>query len=282
MRLPLAQTAKSIITVSLILSAISQYAPKVVAQTTKPTITKKTAQPSRRTNSRKKKTSQRPVFVSPKAPRKLTPVSGRRAGMGSRNNCPAVPISLTALAPFQQQANKRTNKSDIGIVGGITTLERPKFWFYVPYTKNLANSSAEFSLQDSNGKDIYRDKIVLPQKPGVVGISLPNTVTPLEVGKTYRWYFKVKCSQQAVSLPVYVEGDIQRIALGSRIAEQLRAATDSQHKIAIYAQEGVWFDALNMLAQLRKSSQDASVEQDWQSLLQSVNLDNISTAPLVN
>ncbi|MEO1561143.1 MAG: DUF928 domain-containing protein, partial [Cyanobacteria bacterium J06632_19] len=193
MQLFLTQTTKSILTVSLILSAITQNAPQVVAQTTNPTTTEKTAQPSRRVNSRKKKT-RRPVFVSPKTPRKLTPISGRRAGMGSRNNCPAVPISLTALAPFEEQANKRTNKSNIGIVGGTTTLERPKFWFYVPYTKNLENLSAEFSLQDSNGTDVYRENIVLPQKPGVVGISLPNTVKPLEVGKTYRWYFKVNCS----------------------------------------------------------------------------------------
>ncbi len=267
---------KLILMISIILSSTIQYAPQVIAQTKKPTTTKQPVKTP-------KKPPSPPVFVPPKPPSGLTPTSGRRRGMGSRNNCPAVATPLTALAPFEgQHASKHTNKSGIGAIGGLTTLERPSFWFYIPYTtQNLTNSSAEFSLQDSNGVDIHRIKTALPTNPGIISISLPNTVS-LETGKNYRWYFKVRCSRQTTSLPVYVEGYIYRINLDPGVTEQLNAASDRQQKSTIYAQFGIWFDALNMLAQTRQSSQDASVMEDWQSLLRSVNLDNISTAPLVD
>lgn len=272
---------KLILTIFLTLSSIIQYAPQAIAQTKKPATTNKPASTKKPQPSRK---PSRPVFVPRKAPRTITPVPGRRAGMGSRNNCPAVATSLTALAPFQeqQQVNKQTNKPNFGIVGGLTTKKQPKFWFYVPYTKNLVNSTAEFSLLDSEGEDVYRkENIALPTKPGVIGISLPPSKS-LEINQTYRWYFKLRCNAQKTSLPVYVEGDIQRINLDSRIIQELNTAADNQQKSKIYAKEGIWFDALNMLAQLRQSSQNTSVEQDWQSLLESVELNNIANAPLVN
>ncbi|MEA5598407.1 DUF928 domain-containing protein [Rivularia sp. UHCC 0363] len=272
---------KLILIIFLTLSSITQYSSAVIAQTKKPSSPRST---SPKKPPRKQPTSRKPVFVPPKTPSRLTPVSGRRTGMGSRDNCPAVSTPLTALVPFREElpVSKQNKKSSIGVVEGLTTAERPTLWFYVPYTQNLANLSAEFSLQDSNEMDIYRSAIALPQQPGVISVSLPNTVKPLEVGQTYRWYFKVSCQQQTGSLPVYVEGDIQRINLDSAVTEQLIAAVDPREKIAIYAKAGIWFDALNILAQLRQTSGYTSVREDWQSLLKSVQLDNIATAPLVN
>ncbi|MBR8836491.1 MAG: DUF928 domain-containing protein [Stigonema ocellatum SAG 48.90 = DSM 106950] len=271
---------KLILTIALILSfLIQQHAS--TAQTQQPATTKQPVQPSTGATSTQQPTS-RPIFVLPKTPTRLSPISGRRAGMGSRDSCPAVPTALTALVPLQeeQKVGEQTDKSIIGIVGGLTTSERPTFWFYVPYTQDLANLRSEFILQNSMGKDVYKHAQALPPKPGVIGIPLPNTVTSLEVGHTYHWYLKVYC-QQTVSVPVYVEGDIERVKIDSRVMQQL--AADTRQKILIYAKQGIWFDALTMLAQKRLSNpNDASVKDDWQSLLQSVNLGNIATAPLVN
>lgn len=275
---------KWLLTIALILSSTTQYVSQVTAQTKQPVTTKQPVQPVRTLTSPQQRTP-RPVFILPKTPPRLSPISGRRAGMGSRDNCPAVATALTALVPLQeeQKIDKQLDKSVVGIVGGLAISERPTFWFYIPYTQDLINSIAEFILQDSTGNDIYRNAIALPLKPSVIGISLPKTVTSLEVGKTYHWYLKLHCKQQTGSVPIYVEGDIQRIHLDSRVMQQLEATTNPRQKIIIYAKEGIWFDALTMLAQIRFSNpNDASVEEDWQSLLQSVNLDNIAKAPLVN
>ncbi|MCC5636987.1 DUF928 domain-containing protein [Nostoc sp. CHAB 5844] len=273
---------KWMLTMALVLSSVTYYPAKVTAQTKQPATTKQPAQPAKGRTSPQQPTS-RPVFVLPKIPARLSPISGRRAGMGSRDNCPAVTTALTALVPLQeeQQVSKQTDKPVSGIVGGLTTSERPTFWFYVPYTQDLT-ASAEFILQDSAGNDIYRNAIALPPKPGVIGVSLPFNAS-LQVGKTYRWYLKVLCNQQqTASVPIYVEGDIQRVNLDSHVMQQSQAAVEPRQKVAIYAANGIWFDSLTMLAQLRqKNPNDTSVVEDWQSLLRSVNLDNVATAPLV-
>ncbi|MEH1940492.1 MAG: DUF928 domain-containing protein [Nostoc sp.] len=273
---------KWILTTALILSSTTQYPAQVTHQTKQPVTNKQPPQPVQTPASRQEPAS-RPVFILPKAPARLSPVSGRRAGMGSRDNCPAVSTPLTALVPFQeeQKVAGETNKSIIGVVEGLTTSERPTFWFYMPYTKDLSNSSAEFSLQDSAENDVYRNAIALPSKPSIIGISLPINAS-LQVDKTYRWYLKVRCNQETASIPVYVEGDIKRINLDERVMQQLEAANEPRQKIIIFAEKGIWFDALNMLAQIRISnSNDAYLEKDWQSLLQSINLDNIATMPLI-
>lgn len=274
---------KWLLAIAVTLSSTTQYPVQVIAQTKQPPTTKQPVQPVKTPASPQQRTSQ-PVFVWPKTPA-LSPISGRRVGMGSRDNCPAVATALTALVPLQEAQNvgKQRDASVIGIVEGLTISERPTFWFYVPYTRDLADSSAEFILQDSAETNIYEKAIALPSQPGVIGISLPDNVASLEVGKTYRWYLKVRCNQRTASVPIYVEGDIQRINLDSRVMQQLQTTTDPQEKIVIYAKEGIWFDALTMLAKLRlANSNDASVKKHWQTLLQSVSLDNIATDPLVN
>ena len=293
---------KLILIISLVLNAIAiQYQEKVIAQTRSLTgngqsIQPRTQPPSQQKPSSKQKQSpkqkpnsqpkskSRPIFIPPKPRPGLTSISGRRSGMGSRDNCPPVPIPITALVPFKQQKNinNNTNKS-IEIVEGLTTSQRPEFLFYLPYTtQNLSGSKAEFSLQDTTGTDVYREKaIALPSKPGIVSVSLPNTKS-LEVGKNYRWYFKVHCNQQTAGIPIYVEGGIKRIDLDFGIKKQLGTAANSQQKAVIYAREGIWFDALNMLAQLRRSSGNPSIEEDWQSLLNSAKLDKIAASPMVN
>lgn len=273
---------KCMLTIALILSSVTYYPAKVIAQTQQPATNKQPVQPTKDRISPQQRTS-RPVFVWSKTPSRLSPVSGRRAGIGSRNNCPAVTTALTALVPMgeEQKVSKQTDKPISGIVGGLTTSVRPTFWFYVPYTQDLT-ASAEFILQDSAENDIYRNAIALPPKPGVIGVSLPSNAS-LQVGKTYRWYLKVFCNQQqTASVPIYVEGDIQRVNLDSRVMQQLEAAVDPRQKVGIYAAYGIWFDSLTLLAQLRQENpNDVSVAEDWQSLLRSVNLDNVATAPLV-
>jgi len=275
---------KLMLVVAVSLSSAIQYPAQVIAQTKQPP-TSKPAQRAKKPTSPQRGAS-RPVFVWSKTPPGLSSISGRETGMGSRENCPKVETPLTALIPFKERglATKQKDNSAPMDVWGLTTAEHPTFWFYVPYTKDVANLSAEFVLQDSEENDVYRQAIALPPKPGVMSVPLPSTVAPLEVNKTYRWHFKVHCNQQqTASSPVQVEGDIQRVSLQPSVAQQLAAATDPREKIAIYAASGIWYDSLNMLAQLRLANpKDVSLATDWQSLLQSIKLQQLATTPLLN
>jgi Domain of Unknown Function (DUF928) len=261
----LAKSVKWMLTIALIGSSTTHYPIQVTAQTPKAATLKQLNPPQKRT---------KPVFRLPKVPTGLGTVSGRRTGMGSRDNCPNVATELTALVPLYKQ---QKGQSSLEIVGGVTTSERPTFWFNVPYTKDSPNLNAEFLLTDSVGKEIHKTPITLPSKPGVISVSLPPTKT-LEIGKTYRWYLKVRCSQQQTArVPIYVEGEIQRVNLDFHVAQQLNTATDCQQKATIYAANGIWFDSITELAQIRLANpNNVSIAADWQSLLQSVGLNNIN------
>lgn len=278
----LLKSMKLMLIVTLSLSSAIQYPAQVTAQTQKPSTSK---QPTKKLNIRQRGTG-RPVFVWSKTPSRLSAISGRGSGMGSRADCPNVKTPLTALVPFKERglATKQKDSSAPMDVWGLTTVERPTFLFYVPYIIDVANLSAEFVLQDAEENDVYRQAIALPSKPGVMSVSLPSNVAPLQVNKTYRWYFKVHCNQQqTASYPVQVEGDIQRVNLQPNVAKQIAATTDPREKIAIYAASGIWYDPLNMLAQRRKANpNDVSLATDWQSLLQSIKLQQLATAPLLN
>lgn len=192
---------------------------------------------------------------------------GRRAGGGSRSPCPPIDLPLTALIPVSNL--------------GKTVAERPTFWFYVPYSSQQA-PAGEFVLQSEQGDDIYRTPLTLPKTPGLVSFSTPPAAAPLEINKSYRWYFKLYCEPQKASAPVFVEGWVQRVKPTPTIESQLRSATAQEY--VVYAANGIWYDALAHLAQLRLNySANARLDLEWASLLSAkgVGLEQFSEVPMV-
>ena len=212
----------------------------------------------------------------PQLPDNGTP-TGRREGAAGRGNC-ATESRLTALVP----AFEKTLADDGGkatYVWGKTIAEYPTFWFYVPYS-SASLRSVEFVLQDGED-DVYRSPVTLPQTPGIVSFRLPPKATPLEVGKMYRWFFKVNVScdrQQPSNVKDYVEGWVQRVGLNSRVTHQLETATPQQ-RIAIYAANGIWHEALSAIADL--GGTETTIKAYWTELLQSAGLSDIASKPIV-
>lgn len=191
---------------------------------------------------------------------------GRRAGGGSRSPCSSTNPPLTALIPV-------TNT-------GKTIAERPTLWFYVPYSPQQA-PVGEFVLQEEGGNDVYRTLFALPETPGFVSLSPPPTVAPLEINKSYRWYFKLYCEPQRTSAPIFVEGWVQRVEATPQLANQLYLAAQ---EYSVYATYGIWYDAVASLAQLRLTNPlNDRLNEDWAKLLSSrgVNLETLNQESIV-
>jgi hypothetical protein len=245
----------------------------------KPTLTKTSTNPV--TNSDSKKPTSKKVantgqilFIRPTLPPGNAP-GGRRTGGGRRDSCPDVNPKLTALVPITEEADSITN------VWGLTSAERPTFWFYLPYTKS-SKYPTEFILQDSDGETKHQIDITLPEKPGIISVSIPKSVTPLAIGKQYRWFLKVYCNEQKKSLPIYVEGVINRVKMDAIATQQLSTATPQQ-QVAIYAKNGIWYQALTTLLELRqKNPQDATLKATWNNLLTEIGLIDIADKSVVS
>lgn len=158
----------------------------------------------------------------------------------------------------------------------LTVSEFPIFWFYVPDQGDQV--SAEFTLFDSQGQSV-RQQIVLSGEAGIVGIRLTQ---PLAVDRSYTWRFRIDEDPSDAPMNSTVRGAVQRIAIDPTLAAQLEAASDPE-RITLYATQGIWQDALTALVQLRQAQpNNAELQADWSSLLTSVNLRSIATAPILD
>ncbi len=212
-------------------------------------------------------------FKPPKPPDQGAP-GGRRRGGASRGSCQK-DEALTALVPV-------TGK----LVWGLTAAERPTFLFFVP--EILATElSAEFVLQDEAGNHVVDPPITFTRsemQPGVVSIPIPlsHMKEPLSVGKLYHWTFSISCDPAKPSASVFVQGSVQRVSLEPALQRQLKAATPRM-KVNLYADNGIWHDALTTLADLRRAQpNDPTLVNDWDELLQQVDLEAILQQPIVN
>ncbi len=202
-----------------------------------------------------------PLTPSNPGPLSSPPRPTRQAG-----KCVKGKIKLTALVP--------PNKI------GRTVSEYPLFFFYLPQTDAPL---AEFVLQDEKGKQIYKTTLNINNLSGVIGISIPanQNVSPLEAGKNYRWSLALICDTEDRSADVSETGIVRRVELSADIRSQLEKA-DPRQKTVIYAENGIWQDALSTLAAARRANpNDAELTADWESLLDSVTLGHIAKEPIV-
>lgn len=197
-----------------------------------------------------------------------------KEGTGSRGDC-----------IYQQDKPPLTH-----LVGGnqshLTVKDYPTIWVYLPYTAQEA-TSGEFSLQDGD-IEVYRDRLKLPTKSGIVGITLPSTIPALTVGKEYRWYFDINCSRNVSAdnspTPASVTGVVQRKLISVELERDLKTAKTPLEKIFVYAKHDIWYEAITELAQLRLNEPNNSMfKKVWVELLNSekFSLGKISQEPIV-
>src|SRR4028119_1381058 len=211
-----------------------------------------------------------PRFIQPTEDRD-DPPTGLSPGNAKppvvRGKCEKFPqASFTALVP--------ENKI------GRTVSDYPTFFFYLPQPNA---ELAEFILEDENGNLIYEQALTIKNLSGVIGVSIPaNTnVPPLEVGKKYTWVFSLVCNPEDRSADKVEKGVVRRVELSADILGELENA-DPRRKTFIYAENGIWQDALSNLAAARRANPNDPVFQtDWESLLDSVTLGSIAKEPIV-
>ncbi|MEG4278220.1 DUF928 domain-containing protein [Microcoleus sp. MON1_C1] len=206
-----------------------------------------------------------PRFIQPREDIDYRPPT--QPGRPVRGGCASISqLGLTALMP--------TNKM------GRTVSDYPTFFFYLPKTEA---ESAEFILKDPSGKQIYKQDVTISNLSGVIGVNIPanQNLPPLEVGNSYTWDFTVICDSQDRSSDQIERGTVKRVEISADIRSKLEQA-DPRQKTVIYAENGIWQDALSTLAAARQANpNDAELAADWESLLDAVTLGKIAKEPIV-
>ena len=193
-------------------------------------------------------------------------VPGRREGGGTRGL--VCPTAITALIPQSTM--------------GKTISAKPTFFYYLPVA---LDKTVQFELADENDKTVYKKSFrMVTSRAGIVSVSLDSdgNSPALKVGKNYQWYFTIKCNPKSYTDDVLVSGWINRTVLAPTVKTQLDRSPDRRAKLSIFAQQGLWYEYLATLAQLRiESPSDASLALKWSEVLSSVELGKIAREPLV-
>lgn len=154
---------------------------------------------------------------------------------------------------------------------GLTTQERPIFWLYLPHT---SARRAILSIKEAGKTPHWQQSVNLNQKQGIVGIELAQDAPALEIGKNYQWAVVLVCGDRPSPNDPVVASWIKRIENVKR-----EMPSTGIEKAAMLAQQGIWYDALDVLVAERTSMSDW--QKHWQEYLQSGGLELIVDEPIV-
>lgn len=150
----------------------------------------------------------------------------RTEGAGSRGCDQDISVSLNLLAPNNHVP--------------VTVSSHPTFFWYVSNT----SLPMRFILTEPGvEKPVWKQRIK-PERAGIVTLKLPSKVPGLKVGKDYRWTVSLICDENIHSKNPYAYAWIERVPATPELAQKLVAVSQERDRSLIYAQSGVWYDAL--------------------------------------
>jgi hypothetical protein len=231
------------------------------------------------------------LFAEANSPLKFKPPSRSRPkitiGAASRESClKAMPdeTKFTALVPQN------------GL--GLTTAKQPTLMVYLPQHEGKALQVKISPIvpgkktTDPNqlGQDLYVKLFQVPINDGLVRLNLNDPNLPeLEIGKQYLWEVGIVCETKdnifgeivtTYRIPTRVGGVIERIRPSTSLSQSLNRTTADQLP-QVYAEAGIWHEAVDSLQNLRRSQpHNSNLHRDWESLMQSIGQTSLSQKPL--
>lgn len=199
----------------------------------------------------------------------------RSQGAGSRGCAASLPVDLvTLLIPSKDYI-------------GQTTSGHPTFFW------NLSQSISvpiKFTLVESGVAEPLFEKQIDSPQAGIMQLKFPKDRPELTAGRIYGWSVTLICNARRPSANPYYYSWIERVPTTPALEQQLAAITSnsnspaqrqssgnaSSDRASIYAQAGLWYDALGILSNAQTANpNEPSVQKDLFSLLDQVGLTHV-------
>jgi hypothetical protein len=191
-----------------------------------------------------------PVYKPP-----LRGAPGGRVGGGTRGTGAEQAFVLSVLAPNHT---------------GLTVSEQPAlFWFI----SKPSSYPVELTFVDPQKTEpLIEQRLDPPVAAGIHKVRLSDHGIRLAPGVPYQWYVAVVPDTARRSKDILAGGTIERIASPADLAAKLSSAPKTQVP-SLYAQAGLWYDALGALGDLiDQAPQDGSLRDQRSALLRQVGL----------
>jgi hypothetical protein len=160
---------------------------------------------------------------------------------------------------------------------GQTTSAQPSLFWYVDRVPD-ASIQIEFTLLDEESiKPLVEGFIVRPKRAGVQRIRLADYGVRLSKGVEYEWSVALILDPNDRSKDVVATGWIDRVEPSAQLTSRLGAA-GRERAAAIYANEGIWYDALAALSdEIDRDPADERLRQYRTALLRQVGLEEAAS-----
>lgn len=217
--------------------------------------------------------------------------SGRRGTPFRRGSCLPDNAEVTALFPTEDIITDPREPENLGKDRSWYTAQAyPTIYIHVPENSAL---TAEVVIEDSHRNIVYSALVSLPNSAvnnnnprpqGFIGIDLGEKAQelqtpPLEASEPYLWEVQLICNNIDRSGNPLVTGWITRIDQAETTEINNSIANLGADEVPwVYADQGIWYSALNALAHNYLEESDS---QGWITLLESIGYQEIAKDPLI-
>lgn len=186
----------------------------------------------------------------------------RTEGSGARGCTNSIPASLNLLIPKDHTAR--------------TINARPTFLWQV---SAATSAPMVFTLTEARSRQPMFQKRLKADKAGIVRLELPQEAPEMTVGKEYRWTVALVCNEKRPSENINARAWIERVDNTPELSKKLAAASSDRDRALIYAQNGMWYDAMAILNKLQTTNPTEKTQamDSFISLLEQVGLNQLAT-----
>ncbi len=153
---------------------------------------------------------------------------------------------------------------------GVTTQEQPSlFWFQ----SKPAEAKFELTLlQENKVKPLVQVLVERSTKAGIQRLKLSDHGAKLAPGVEYQWVVALVTDPNNRSTDLVASGVIKRVEPDAELKEKIAKASPAS-LAGVYAEAGIWYDALAVLAdQIEAQPDNAGLRQTRADLLAQVGL----------
>ena len=177
-----------------------------------------------------------------------------RVGGGSRGSA-EITGELAVLAPDHT---------------GLTTRSQPTLYWYL---SEPANARLDVTVTNDKQIDPLLEQIIgIPKSAGIQSLDLAKVGATLKPGVEYRWFVSLTPDEQQRSNDVVASGTIEYVKPDAAL-ENTVASADDLTQARIYAEDGIWYDAIDSLSRaIQQNPGNASLHAQRAAMLEQVGL----------
>ncbi len=207
---------------------------------------------------------------------------------GLQNNEKPIPIDMPIYKPPRRGAPKAlvgggsrgtgTGSCTLSLIApdhvGLTVQKQPSLYWY---QSELPRDRIEFTLIDNQAiQPLLEINLSAQIEPGLHNINLADHGVNLVSGKQYWWFIALVPDPDHRSKDVIAGASIEYIEPPEALTMKLSQAENARAP-HIYAESGIWYDAISSISNLIKNSpDDITLRKQRASLMEQVGLQEVS------